>query len=752
MMFPLRIILLPGILIGAAVAFAQLSAPVIPVDLPSSFTIQYQPMQASQCYRVPRPADGGITAGISGYGDWDICIGDQQCPSSCTRTSQRTATAYSSTRGSYYFVRVISWTPGMTATLSINQAASAATTNVTGTWTVVFKGQTSTTMTLEQSGEQVTGNMVTTDGTPGYITGTLVGSTLTLQRNAGMNTVQHYQVVVQGDSFSGTFRNEGRIADNGAFTGTRSTTTGAYAGQTGFGRQASALNVSGTWTVTFKGQTRTTMTLEQSGQQVTGNLATTDGTPGYVTGTLAGSTLTLQRNAGMNTVQYYQVTVQGDSFSGIYRNQGRIADSGAFTGVRALNVSGTWTVVFKGQTSTTMTLQQSGDQITGNLVTMDGSQGYVSDNLVGSTLRLARNTGMNTMQYFEALVQGDSFSGTYRNEGRIADNGTFTGLRGAGSESYPDQIGLSGRMTWGTNVAGTWTVVFKGQTRTTLTLEQSGEQITGNLVTTDGTPGYVTGTLVGSTLTLQRNAGTNTIQYYQAVVQGNSFSGNYRNEGRIADSGTFTGSRTAGSGGYAGQTRSGRLAPSINVTGTWAVVFQGQTRMTMVLEQSGDLVTGNLVTTDGSQGNLSGSLVGSTLTLSRNTGMNTIQNYQLTVQGDSFSGTYRNQGRISDSGTITGSRAPNVSGTWNVVFKGQIRTVMTLEQVGEQVTGNLITTDGSAGYVTGRFVNPTLTLSRDTGMDSIQRYQVTVQGNSFSGSYRNEGRYSDSGTFTGTRR
>jgi len=172
----------------------------------------------------------------------------------------------------------------------------------------------------------------------------------------------------------------------------------------------------------------------------------------------------------------------------------------------------------------------------------------------------------------------------------------------------------------------------------------------------------------------------------------------------------------------------------------------------MMLEQSGDLVTGNLVTTDGSQGYVSGSLVGSTLTLSRNAGMNTVQNYQVIVQGDSFTGTYRNQGRIPDSGTFTGSRAPDVSGNWVVVFKGQTSTTMTLEQSGDQVTGNLITTDGSAGYVTGQFVNSTLTLSRNTGLDTVQYYQVTVQGDSFSGTFRNEGRRPDSGTFTGSRR
>ncbi len=76
-------------------------------------------------------------------------------------------------------------------------------------------------MTLEQAGQTVTGNLVTADGTPGYLTGRLVGSILTLSRNTGLDTVQHYQVTVEGDQFSGTYRNEGRYPDSGTITGYR---------------------------------------------------------------------------------------------------------------------------------------------------------------------------------------------------------------------------------------------------------------------------------------------------------------------------------------------------------------------------------------------------------------------------------------------------------------------------------------------------------------------------------------------------
>jgi hypothetical protein len=98
---------------------------------------------------------------------------------------------------------------------------------------------------------------------------------------------------------------------------------------------------------------------------------------------------------------------------------------------------------------------------------------------------------------------------------------------------------------------------------------------------------------------------------------------------------------------------------------------------------------------------------------------------------------------------VSGAQSPTLSGTWNVTFKGTTTTALRLQQSGTKVTGTLATTDGSPGAVSGTFDGSTLTLSRDTGLQTIQHYRVTVKGSSFSGTYWNEGRLADQGTLEG---
>ncbi|MDQ8154503.1 MAG: FecR domain-containing protein [Gemmatimonadota bacterium] len=196
-------------------------------------------------------------------------------------------------------------------------------------------------------------------------------------------------------------------------------------------------------------------------------------------------------------------------------------------------------------------------------------------------------------------------------------------------------------------------------------------------------------------------------------------------------------------------------APHADLSGTWAVSFDGGARTPLELRQSGPTVTGTLRAPDNSRGGVTGMVDGTTLLLSRDTGLETIQRYRLTVDGDRFTGRYANEGRYPGQGAFDGIRAPaiapSVTGTWSVTFSGRDQTTLSLRQAGSQVSGTMRTPDNSRGAVTGTFDGTTLLLSRDTGLETVQHYRVTVAGDRFTGTFVNEGRYPDSGRFAGVR-
>ena len=78
----------------------------------------------------------------------------------------------------------------------------------------------------------------------------------------------------------------------------------------------------------------------------------------------------------------------------------------------------------------------------------------------------------------------------------------------------------------------------------------------------------------------------------------------------------------------------------------------------------------------------------------------------------------------------------------------QIATgIANLQQNGNSVTGNLLVSDNTKTAITGTFSGDALSLSRDTGLETIQQYQLSKKSNTyFSGTYQNIGKYPDSGT------
>lgn len=126
---------MPRVIALLAVAtFVALAAPastalsqerVIAIEIPAKFPISFPAVSPSTCWKVARPADGRITAEVTGPGDWNVCIGDDFCPSSCGGPL-RSASTEPLTHGSYYYVKVEARSPGATATLSIYPSGGGA--------------------------------------------------------------------------------------------------------------------------------------------------------------------------------------------------------------------------------------------------------------------------------------------------------------------------------------------------------------------------------------------------------------------------------------------------------------------------------------------------------------------------------------------------------------------------------------------------------------------------------------------------
>ncbi len=198
-----------------------------------------------------------------------------------------------------------------------------------------------------------------------------------------------------------------------------------------FASTCQAADFSGTWTVTFDPGARTTMTLKQDGDSITGTIEPSDGSRRQVEGRISGRIMNLSRETGLETMQYYRVTIEGDRFSGTYWNEGKYPGKGRFSGNRASipDVAGTWSVTFDPGARTTMTLKQEGDTVTGTLEPSDGSRRQVEGRISGRIMNLSRETGLETMQYYRVTIDGNRFSGTYWNEGKYPGKGAFTGMR-----------------------------------------------------------------------------------------------------------------------------------------------------------------------------------------------------------------------------------------------------------------------------------------------------------------------------------
>jgi hypothetical protein len=110
--------------------------------------------------------------------------------------------------------------------------------------------------------------------------------------------------------------------------------------------------------------------------------------------------------------------------------------------------------------------------------------------------------------------------------------------------------------------------------------------------------------------------------------------------------------------------------------------------------------------------------------------------------------------RITVTRKFAARPSVGLAGTWNFTLISDVSKTKYVGSIvlavnGYTVTGTMSMPDGSRGAVSGTYDPATgvLSLSRDTGLQTIQSYYLKSAGNKFVGNYWNAGKYTDSGYF-----
>lgn len=112
--------------LGLPPVTASAQGTAIALDIPAQFTINFPAVSPQSCWRVTQPPDGRLTATVTGAGRWDVGVADTACPLDCMDNGLRTVTTERLREGRFYFVKVVTHTPGVSATLDIYATATGA--------------------------------------------------------------------------------------------------------------------------------------------------------------------------------------------------------------------------------------------------------------------------------------------------------------------------------------------------------------------------------------------------------------------------------------------------------------------------------------------------------------------------------------------------------------------------------------------------------------------------------------------------
>ena len=190
------------------------------------------------------------------------------------------------------------------------------------------------------------------------------------------------------------------------------------------------------------------------------------------------------------------------------------------------DVLGTWNATFNTQQGvilSTLTLQKSGDKITGTIGSENG-EGPVDAEVQGKTLWVWFNYDVNGNQIpieMTGTVEGDTASGTMTAAGSPAGDWTARRSKDPTDTKNTMEPARSGN----TDLSGTWTASLQLDTITatpSFTLEQDGSKLTGEYVSQQYGKFPLTGGVIGTTVTftVSMNVEGNAIDaVYSGVLQ-----------------------------------------------------------------------------------------------------------------------------------------------------------------------------------------------------------------------------------------
>lgn len=268
---------------------------------------------------------------------------------------------------------------------------------------------------------------------------------------------------------------------------------------------AAQTSFAGTWKTMAGGTNSYTVILNQVGPKVTGSYSPGNGK--IFGGVVSGSKLTFNwtQDGGYEGNAEFTMDEDGKGFTGTSNALKPAEFTVTWNTYKSepASFAGNWETISSGRYSIPLTIVQTGNRVTG---LYPGNNGKIEGTVSGKVLRFKwESDGGTGSGRFVMDESNQAFSGTYNSgddpeEVEATWNGTHAAYKGG---KTPPAVSV-GKIPPAVSVAGVW-IQYDGKWRYKLTLQQAGNQVTGNLRfflnnSLEDTYYLKEGTLVGNTL------------------------------------------------------------------------------------------------------------------------------------------------------------------------------------------------------------------------------------------------------------